>query len=81
MIQTEVTPSDTNFSMSVSLPSDYIGKKVHVLFYVDEEVKIEPALISSKKKPSDFFGILTKQEGNKLDKHIEKIRSEWSRDI
>jgi hypothetical protein len=81
MIQTEVTPYDTDFSMSVSLPSDYIGKKVHVLFYVDEEVKKTPALINSKKKPSDFFGILTKQEGDKLDKHIKKIRNEWSRDI
>lgn len=81
MVQTEVTPYDTDFNMSVSLPSDYIGKKVHVLFYVDEEVKKTPSFISTKKKPSDFFGILTIQEGNKLDKHIEKIRNEWSRDI
>ena len=30
----------------------------------------------SIKKPSDFFGILGKEEGKKLDKHINQIREE-----
>lgn len=55
MVQTEVIPYNTDFNMSVSLPSDYIGEKVNVLFYVDEEVKKTSALVSTKKKPSDFL--------------------------
>jgi hypothetical protein len=34
-----------------------------------------------KKKPSDFFGILNKEEGEKFENHINKIRTEWDRNI
>ena len=81
MVQTVVTPQKTNFDMSVSLPLDYVGKEVHVLFYIDEEVKNITASVLPKKKPSDFFGILTKEEGERFQQHIQQIRGEWDRDI
>lgn len=81
MVQTIVTPINREFDLSVSLPANYVGKEVHVLFYIDEEVKSTTATISSKKKPSDFLGIFTKEEGVQFDKHIQQIRSEWGKDI
>jgi hypothetical protein len=81
MIQTIVRPKESSFDMTVSLPVDYIGKEVHVLFYIDEEVKNTTSSIISQKKPSDFFGILNKEEGDKFDLHLSKIRKEWNRDI
>ena len=81
MVQTVVTPQKTNFDMSVSLPLDYVGKEVHVLFYIDEEVKNTTASVLPKKKTSDFFGILTKEEGERFQQHIQQIRGEWDRDI
>jgi len=65
--------------MSVMLPADYVGKKVHVLFYTDDEVKQTTSNILPKKKPSDFIGLLTKEEGEKFDKHINQVRNEWDR--
>jgi hypothetical protein len=79
MVQTVVTPEKKDFDMSVSLPDNYVGKQVHILFYIDEEVKTTHASVSSSKKPSDFFGILTKEEGESLDNHIKQMRSEWDR--
>ncbi len=81
MIQTVVTPQKTDFDMSVSLPADYVGKEVHVLFYIDDEVKKTTTTVLPKKKPSDYFGILTQEEGEKFDKHINQVRNEWERDI
>jgi putative transposon-encoded protein len=81
MIQTVVKPNETNFDMKVSLPKDYVGKDVHVLFYLDEEVKTTKASISNKKKPSDYFGTLSKETGKKLQAHIVKSRSDWERDF
>ena len=81
MIQTTVRPKNSNFDMAVSLPTDYIGKEVHVLFYIDEEVKTTTAYVLSTKKPSDFFGILTKEEGEKFEQRTKQIRNEWSRNI
>jgi hypothetical protein len=81
MIQTTVRPKNSNFDMSVSLPTDYVGKEVHVLFYIDEEVKTTIASVLSTKKPSDFFGILNKEEGEKFELHTQQIRNEWGRNI
>jgi hypothetical protein len=81
MVQTIVTPRKEEFDMSVSLPADYVGKEVHVLFYTDDEVQKTTVSVVSKKKPSDFLGILTKEEGDKFDKHIQQIRGEWERNI
>ncbi len=62
--------------MPVSFPKDYIGKQVHVLFYVEEEVKKNIPETVAKNKPSDFFGILTQDEGEKFNQHIQQIRNE-----
>lgn len=34
---------------------------------------------SSKSKPSDFFGTLTKEDGEKMQSYINKSRNEWER--
>jgi hypothetical protein len=81
MVQTTVTPEKTDFDMSVSLPNDYVGKEVHVLFYIDEEVKNTPASISQRKKPSDFFGTLSKEEGEKMQAYVIESRNEWERNF
>ena len=81
MIQTVVTPLKEDFDMSVSLPADYVGKKVHVLFYTDEEVTKTTALVVPPRKPSDYFGILSKEEGDKMNRHIQQMRGEWDRGI
>jgi hypothetical protein len=67
--------------MEVSLPNDYIGKDVHVLFYIEEEVKTTTSRVITSKKPSDFFGILNKEEGEYFENHIHNIRTEWNRNI
>lgn len=34
---------------------------------------------TDKKKPSDYKGILTKEEALKLHEHLKEIRNEWDR--
>ncbi len=81
MVQALVTPKKTKFNMSVLLPADYVGKEVHVLFYIDEEIKRTTASVLPKKKPSDFFGTLSREEGKKMQAYINKSRNEWERNI
>ena len=78
MIQTTIIPQKTD--VNFSFPKDYIGKKVHAIFYIDEEIStINPVV--SQKKPSDFFGILTPEEAESFEKHTQQMRKEWNRDI
>jgi hypothetical protein len=81
MVQATVTPKNTNFNMSVLLPNDYVGKKVRVLFYIDEEVANTTAGILPKKKPSEYFGTLSKEDGEKMHEYVTQSRNEWDRDF
>jgi hypothetical protein len=81
MIQAIVKPNKTDFDMSVSLPNEYIGKEVHVLFYINDEVVTTKASVKSNKKPSDFFGTLNKEDGEKMQAYVTKSRNEWERNF
>ena len=70
MIQTIVTPKNAKFDMQVALPDSYVGKKVHVFFYIDEEVQETIAAVLPQKKPSDFFGTLSQDEGDKMQAYV-----------
>lgn len=47
MIQTTLIPENT--TISITIPKSYVGKKVHALFYVDEEIMENYAPIVSDK--------------------------------
>ena len=81
MILQVITPQQETFNLPVCLPKDYLGKQVHCLFYIEEEARNISIPTPTKKKPSDFFGILTEKEGEKFHNHIEQIRGEWDRSI
>lgn len=78
MIQATIIPQKTD--VNFSFPKDYIGKKVHAIFYIDDEISEMPTAVSSK-KPSDFFGTLTVEEGEKMLLHARQTRNEWDRNI
>ena len=81
MIQTTVHPQKENFDMQVTLPADYVGKEVHVLFYIDDEVQQATASTLPTKKPSDFFGTLSTEEGEKMQTYVTQSRNEWERNF
>jgi len=81
MILQVITPEKETFDLPVSFPKDYLGKQVHCLFFIEEEAKNTVISKLSSKKPSDFFGILSKKEGDEFYKHIQQMRGEWERDI
>ena len=82
MILQVITPQNETFDLKVSFPKDYVGKQVHCLFYIEEEVKNNtPITILQKKKPSDFFGTMSKEEGEKMQAYVTQSRNEWDRSI
>jgi len=81
MILQVITPQKEEFDLPVSLPKSYLGKEVHCLFYIEEEAKNIPVPASTNKQPSDYFGIFTREESEKFEKHIQQIRNEWDRNI
>lgn len=77
MIKTIVTPQ--NNSINLSIPNNYIGRKIEVLLFAIDELEEEKT--KSKKTIANFTGILSEDEYESLKSHTEQARKEWNRNI
>lgn len=75
MIRTHLVPETNN--ITVTIPDNYIGKKVEILVSTEEEVKDS----NGKGDISRFKGILSPERANELQKFVEQLRNEWDRNI
>lgn len=75
MIRTILTP-DTK-TVTFDVPENYLGKKIEVIaFAIDEGVEKSP-----KKTMADFWGIISKERADELNKEVLKSKDEWERNI
>jgi putative transposon-encoded protein len=75
MVRTIITPENT--SVKLSIPSDYVGRRIEVMYYpVDELIEEKPL---TPKNMSVFKGLLSEAEGNELQEYVKKSREEWDR--
>lgn len=79
MVKTSITPEQTDIHLSV--PQNYVGRKLEVLLYPVDELTSELAEVSTKKRPSDFAGTVTKEDGEKFHKYLKQARNEWDRNF
>ena len=77
MFKTTIVPQSESYTLAI--PKKYIGKKLEVLFYATDELIDENPVLG--KKPSDFFGTLSIDEGENFHNYINKSREEWDRSI
>lgn len=76
MIKTIITP--LNNTVQLSIPSKYIGKEIEVLVYSKDELVEEN---TTKGNAARFKGLLTPEDANKYNQHLNQVRNEWNRDI
>ena len=77
MIRTTITPVNTDIHLSI--PDDYVGRKVEVLLYaIDEPVDVQPVKATTM---AQFWGVISKESAEDLQKHAAQSRNEWERDI
>jgi hypothetical protein len=79
MVRTSITPEQTDIHLSI--PQDYVGRKLEILLYPIDELTEGSSEKSQKKKPSDFKGTLTKEEGEKFQEYLKQARNEWDRNF
>lgn len=76
MIRTHIIPDSNN--MVIAIPDSYIGKKVEVIVFADDDLQQTPI---DGGKTSKYKGMLSKERALELQKFAEQIRKEWDRDI
>jgi hypothetical protein len=77
LTRTSIIPTSDKFYLSI--PQQYVGREVEVLIFPKSEITevAEPA----KKSMAQYRGVLSKKEGEKMQKYILKARKEWQRTI
>ena len=76
MLKMTITPSENTYLLPI--PIDYVGKTLEVFLYSHGYVENQ---VANKKKPSDFFGTLSMEEGEKFQDYVTNSRLEWDRNI
>ena len=76
MIRTTITPQQAD--VLISVPPQYIGKKLEVLLYAVEEVTEE---VASTATMAQFWGILGDEAAQDLREASIRSRDEWDRSI
>jgi hypothetical protein len=77
MIRTIITPDQADIQISV--PPSYVGRKLEVMLYPVDELIEAVVKTPGAKRPSDFAGTLSKEEGEKFHDYLKQARSEWDR--
>jgi hypothetical protein len=77
MIRTTITPQNTD--VHISIPQDYVGRKMEVLLYATDELVEEKPIVKSTM--AQFWGVISTETGEDMHKSALKSRNEWDRDI
>ena len=77
MIRTVITPQNTD--IHISIPENYVGRKMEVLLYATDEVVEEET--ETANTMAQFWGVISGETGEDLHKNAAKSRDEWDRDI
>lgn len=54
---------------------EYLAKALKTPYKIKEKASVK----AEKKKPSDYFGTLSKEDGKKMLHYINESRNEWNR--
>ena len=77
MIRSLLTPETTD--LHISIPTDYVGKKVEVLVFACDETTEAPK--TNPEIMAQFWGVISENTTEEMHKHITQSRAEWERDI
>ena len=77
MIKTVATPQNSTYNLAI--PTNYIGKKIEILFYAVDEIEEEEK--PTKKTMADFWGVLSDKDYLSLKESTENARKEWDRNL
>jgi hypothetical protein len=78
MIRTILIPNNTDVHLSI--PNNYVGRKIEVMCYPLDELVEESETVTPKSMAS-FKGILSTEEADQLQEYVKKSREEWDRDF
>ena len=76
MVRTIITPSDT--ALHFSIAKEHVGKTLKITYLPFDE--LQPKTVPQKTM-KDFWNTIPDESAKRLHENVNKMRSEWVRDI
>jgi hypothetical protein len=75
MVKTTTIPQETNYNLII--PSNYIGKKIEILFYALDELADSNNEVQKVKLSDKYKGTFTKEDATSFNEFTNQTRKEW----
>lgn len=77
MIRTFITPTKSNYNVTLDLPEDYLGQELELIVFKKQEGLIIEKETTPKKLSNKYRGVFTKEDAKSFNDHSQQMRKEW----
>jgi hypothetical protein len=77
MIRTFITPTKSNYNVTLDLPEDYLGQELELIVFKKQEGLVIEKETTPKKISDKYRGVFTKQDAKSFNDHSQQMRKEW----
>ena len=76
MIRTFITPTQSNYSVTLEFPEDYLVQELELIVFKKQEGLVAEKKTTPIKLSDKYRGIFTKEDGKKFNEYITNARNE-----
>ena len=77
MIRTFITPTQSNYNVTLELPEDYLGQELELIIFKKQERLATEKKTSPVKLSDKYKGVFSKEDAQSFNKHTQQMRKEW----
>lgn len=77
MIRTFITPTQSNYNVTLVFPEDYLGEELEVIVFKKQEGLVAEKKVNPIKLSDKYRGVFSKEDAKSFNDHTKQMRKEW----
>ena len=77
MIRTFITPTQSNYTIALEFPDEYLGEELELIVFKKEEGMVAEKKAPTIKLSDKYKNVFTKKDAKSFDAHTIQMRKEW----
>lgn len=77
MIRTFITPTQSNLTVSLKFPKDYLGQELELIVFKKQEGLVTEKKLNPIKLSDKYRGVFSNEDAKSFNEHTQQMRKEW----
>ena len=77
MIRTFITPTQSNFTVSLKFSEDYLGQELELIVFKKQEGLVTEKKLNPIKLSDKYRGVFTIEDAKSFNEHTQQMCKEW----